>query len=67
MTGSAKQSMASSEVWIASSQVLLAMTVSNTLLRDEMRAGIHPDHLAGHVARARRGEEAHQLGDIFRG
>ena len=34
--------------------------MTDAISRDQMHAGIHPHHFAGHVARWRRGEEADQ-------
>ena len=42
-----------------------ALAAMTSISRNQMQPGIHPHQFAGHVARSRRREEAHQRGDIL--
>ena len=61
-TGGSTSSLAS----VALGMVLCAFARNDCSIH-QMQAGIHPHQLAGHVARLRRSEKAHQRRDIFRG
>jgi hypothetical protein len=56
------------KTWMAGTSPAMTENECSVLaLSNQMRAGIHPNHFAGHVARSRRGEKADQFGDIFCG